>query len=689
MAGYKIEVKLKEESDQPARVELNIPRAVTFLDLHHILQVIFTWEDEDGDHEFTVGEGHVPVTNQEDRHGREMEESDNAIDRLLEAQVPITYFFYTPEEDYEVHITLLSRLGRYTKDVATCTLSEEILSINEKDELYSISAEEFTDMLEMCELTCLGSFAPTYEELLRKMDDHVEDQLKDMGLDMPTLMRKMDERHKQKTYIPQAPPSTGISASKQSHIAYERYVSSHPQASLTLSVSEKKTEEFLSRLNSTEAFDICKYVQNMDALLEGDEEKVHAIAEAYLHNPSLLVYSCLDEDSADDFLSIPSIAEKGGTLPASDALGFMVSVGLASYEDSGKIVLPRDLCESLKKLTNSKIAEVKRFCKKYDDGINVLVRHYGVLEFSAIRELMDKYFSVSLSQKQTNQIVYLRYSFWQMLKTCVLENSIPYAVAMELDVEKVMVNFYLGMGNFFPYAELDERAIRLWQNRDVMDFVEVYPGWSYLNAFLLMSAKVTREQAIEYLKMIYVKVRNGETLQQIMKCFQAKSKDAQIYERLRLWEICLHFMSGTGLPSLKGKSQVEVYKDPRYFMAMGTMFVENPVGEDQIGRNTHIDVFPTRFQLQIGSILFTLEEEDLPALRKLQRSFPDNIDLQFILGMAYQRLEQFKEAIQVFEKLSAVVDAKKDRSVEILLKQCRNEDMNRPIALYLDGMIKI
>ncbi|MBQ1490528.1 MAG: hypothetical protein IIZ39_01095, partial [Blautia sp.] len=575
-------------------------------------------------------------------------------------------------------------------EVASCMKVEGIFSYDEDGEEYPITAEDFTDILEEVELQCLGSSAPNMEDLYRKEDEYSSEQLKDMGLDMESLIRRMDEKYKNSIHIPDAPQSSGVSEARRNYLDFIEYVDNHKDARYTISVSDQTMEEMLSsRLDRKEVFEICKYVQEMDALDRTDQERAHAIAEAFKKNPSLLLYATHPVGDLDDLLSIPAFAEKGEAILFTSAFVTIISLSLGSFDGKGTVLVAKDLLPCLQKLTKSKITEMKRLLAKYDQGMNVLMRNYGVIEFTAIRDLMKKYFSVSLPQKQTNQIVYLRYSYDKQLKTFVLENRHLYAASLEVDLDKVMPGFYMGMADMFPYAEMEEREIELWQNMDPMDFMEVYPGWSYLNAFLVMNGKMNQEKAKEYLTLLYLKVRNGETLQQIMKFFKMQNKGMDLLVRLRLWEICLHFVAGTGLPGLKGACQAQADHDPRYLMAMASMFVENPVAESNIDQDTHIDVFPTKIQLQVGSILFTLEEEDLPTFRKIQRRFPDNIDLQFILGSAYQRLGHFKEAIEVFEKLKGRVDAAKDDSVNIVLRMCHNEEMNRPMALYLDGMLKM
>lgn len=84
---------------------------------------------------------------------------------------------------------------------------------------------------------------------------------------------------------------------------------------------------------------------------------------------------------------------------------------------------------------------------------------------------------------------------------------------------------------------------------------------------------MTEEEVLARCDEIYMQVRSGANLKDCMEMLGVHhGTNAQTAIRRMIWETCLHFLSGTSLPSLKGEKLVISCRNPAYSMCFGTHF---------------------------------------------------------------------------------------------------------------------
>ena len=216
-----------------------------------------------------------------------------------------------------------------------------------------------------------------------------------------------------------------------------------------------------------------------------------------------------------------------------------------------------------------------------------------------------------------------------------------------------------------------------------------FPGWSYLHGMLLINAKLDPENAQDFCDYVYHAVREGAGLEECMSMLGADyEKNSSLATRIGLWEVCLHFLLGTALPGLKGACRAAASRDPSYSMFPARFFVNvnDIVEEGNIGPLTHIEHMPERMQTEIGTRLFTLEEEDLQPMKKLLRRYSNNADLNFIMGRACQRMNHMDEAIKYLQRSERILGGD-DPGIQAIIESCRQGYPGNPIAVYRDGMV--
>ena len=196
-----------------------------------------------------------------------------------------------------------------------------------------------------------------------------------------------------------------------------------------------------------------------------------------------------------------------------------------------------------------------------------------------------------------------------------------------------------------------------------------------------------KEEARTLCDELYFDVRNGADLQYCMKTLGAEQGNNRLEGiRMLLWEVSLHFLLGTAMPGLKGARKVIVPRNPAYSFSPAAYFVENPVAEDQIRTDTHIEDMPEKLQIELASRMFTLEESDLEQMKWVLSRYPDNVDLNFLYGEACQRLHHMDDAIRYFKRADKLSGGK-DESIKLSIQECEKGLVRKPISFGDDGIV--
>ena len=397
----------------------------------------------------------------------------------------------------------------------------------------------------------------------------------------------------------------------------------------------------------------------------------------------LLIPFALDEEKVQDFIALPEAADSGKQVQFEN-LSFLVFMCCANYdEDTQTVVLAKDLVPLIKAITPSVVQRILKEMKQFDYGFMILIQHYGLMDLKAVRDFMKRDFNVNLTQQRSNLLVYWYYSIHSIVRTGNLSSGKSIVFEPYIDMMKI-APLYDIHSNMIPYEPIADFQLENWKKYG--NYLEAFTGWGYLWAFYILNGQIERQHARALVDEMYTMVRNGSNLETCMKYIGYEKNNTVIEIRFRIWEIALHCLTGTVLPEMKGGSRIQTYFDPKYCMCYTMPFVEKEVKDDNIKPDTHIEDMSMRLQIQIGAMLFTLEEADLPSLRKIRREHPDNIDLTYILGKAYQRTGHFPEAISCFKLVDALLKGK-DSSVKQIIQACEQGNEMQPMNLWDDGVL--
>ena len=567
--------------------------------------------------------------------------------------------------------------------VVPCTGSTTSNSGQQNTEQPSLN--DINRILEDCPLEMLPDQAPTLEDIAGKNLDHLDKITKDLGIDFQSILEKEDKIFQNSPVLPKRPSIREDERGPlHKNVAEADAFFRTRGASIRISFSDQSIQELLLRADSLGLFDYCKYLQLYDQLDKSDAKKAEAIYNEYRKFPELLLYP-LTEEQAEVLVRIARLAESY-QLYQGENLSALVLMGLAVFDPEKKeLKIARDLPDIISRLTDKKRNETFRLLKNFDQGFTVLIRHYGLIELISLHEKMQEYFHMNLPLKKCNRIVYWHYSLLSLYVTFTdYDNHKSYVMERFLDAEVLARQMFI-TDLMIPYADISDYELDQWKTNG--DYMHVFAGWSYLFGLLLTFGKMNKEEARNTCDRIYAAVRNGADLKDVMYMLNAEhEQNKAMFPRIFLWETCLHFLLGTSLPALKGANRMAVVRNPVYSICPASHFVEKPVSEEDIKKSTHIENMPERLQIEIASRLFTLEETDFLPLRKIQKRFPDNADINYIVGMAYHRMYHPEEALKYYENARRILGGK-DGSIDIAIDDVHKGLVRKPISIFEDGTV--
>ena len=500
----------------------------------------------------------------------------------------------------------------------------------------------------------------------------------------------MDRESRRGRIIPPRPDEMNEpSPVKKNSQEMSDYCREHPGEALAVETGDFSILDLLSGMPDATRFDFCKYLQLFHLLDRKADEQNKGIWEECRKDPEYLLYYS-DPENIDEIAAMSKLSgQQTGTCKTETAEG-LVALSVARF-DSGekKLVLAREVPELMAGISKKRLSTLKDTVRRFKNGFRILMLHYGLLEIDEVREMLKEYFDLKLSKVQCYRLVYWGYTIPAIIQSgTLMDTGRNYAAERGVDMKKALVELQL-TGAMFPYAKIADHEMTGWK-RNPADYMNVFAGWTYLYAMLVFRAGLEKETARDLCDNIYWKVRNGAILPDIMEILRAQEEPNNVEEvHISLWEVCLHFLLGTALPALKGANRVIAVHDPRYSMCPSVRFTEETVDEDRIVKDTRIENMPERLQTELASRLFTLEEDDLAPMRKIQQRYANNIDINFIVGTAYRRLNHMEEAIRLFRRADRLMNNEKDISVKAVIRACEAGDPGKPLSYADDGVVYI
>ena len=534
-------------------------------------------------------------------------------------------------------------------------------------------------------------FSEQIEELEALLDEEEDDTKREIlkGIlyqyryNVNDYFEKMEEKNKRFPLIPPPPPRGSKKDAIRETYEISEYFRKNPKGSLKIVRGTKPIRELLERMDDSDLYNYCKYVQEYDVLLTNSRTKwIEAIHAAYFRDPSVFLY-CVDPEQMDDVLSLPELADEE-TEYTGKAMPFLPLSCLATFDlKTATLTLASDYEELFSKITPSKLKHANKRVREFDPAMDVLMHHFGLIEMIEVPGLLKDLFQIEMSEKLCFSLMYFRLSIPKKYQTLTnLRDGRHFISEIGLDLNKIMPG--MNVGEFLvPYFPPNQYQLEQWKKTG--NYMDVYPGWSYLLGFLALHMGMKMEEAKDECDLYYQDVRNGATLNEMMDDLMGSSEgNRQLIPRMMIWECALHCVLGTALPGLKGANRI-VTSQMMYFMKDDS-FVDDPVKAENIKPDTHIEKMPENLQRELGSRLFTLETTDLEPIKGIVDLYPDNIDLNYIYGVANERLGRLGQAIEIFEKVDRLMKGK-DPLLKSIIQLCRDGKIRKPVSIRSDGTL--
>lgn len=684
--------RILELPDRTTAENLHLAVKTAFgLDEDEVLHFI-TIVDEDGTDCPLVAQGRKP-----DLDYMAMMESEISMVNLWNSSQGIKDVISYDEITYHLNIQVQRFLKANRKEIRLVSMDGQLGSNSpwnpgeDSKLITSKPIDEINAELAKIELPGHKLREPSSNDIVHANLEEIESWKDDDGFNPFERISKMfEEDSKVYPHLPDPPEEDGDNSplkksSDQLNDAF--YMENAHRLKIRVQVGEKTILELLSEMPRIDRYNFCKYLQLYSDIWEDDEQRVKAIAGAYKKDPTiLLIPFALDDDRLEDFLKLPQLAESGEPSMLLN-LSLMIYMGLGRYDSqTTTLYIAKDLPDLMSRVPYSKVSKLKQELRAFDEGFNILIKHYGMIEFKGVRDLMASHFRVEMTQTRCNLFIYMHYSLQQKVATFSVDTLRHFSCVLERGIDPTeQIQFYILYSNMINYLPIPDFQMQNWKKYG--NYLEVFTGWGYLWAFFILNCRMDKDHARAYVDDIYYRVRNGAKLEDCMELISGMiHSDNAIFIRIRIWEIVLHFMLGTVQPALKGASCLQANQNPMYGVApAGNFLRDTPVEATAIKKGTHVERMPRALQIEIGSRLFTLEYSDLAPLRKICREYPDNYDLLYILGMAYQRLDQYDDALQCYRELDAALRGK-DHSLKKVITNCENHESMNPMSLWDDGV---
>ena len=550
MAGYICKIVM-EDTHPPVWRRVVIPERITFLELHEIIQILFGWDDAHL-HDFQIPADRIYINSDGETWGRHYAEADTLVDSFFRNYKSIRYT-YDFGDDWRHKINIEQMDENYTERYAALlkfkgdNFQEDCGAIWEQDDTCR-SAFDRTQVEERLKSLVLPEHENLQETLLLK------ESLKTLK-DMFQKLSGMTPEVMQSVVAKTVQDMDGKDSAMKLKTGQWRMLQSQGRSLTLLPLSEKTQRELLMDLGEKEAADFYKYLRLPQDVLISKEEKVNAISETLQRNPEYLFY-VFDQSEYTELTQWMGCSKKEvRETSSSNMVAKAIGLGLLDFiqdQDGGKICFAADISRFCDVVDTKTKKDIYRKLEKFDNRLGALMQIYGVIELESLFEIYKRLYEEKQDKEDFCRMLYWHARFNNFLNTMYQLDGTCYAALKEIDAQKVLEKRQEFAGDL-PYAvySKDEITYKAEDLTNCSDWIDIL--FSSLHYQLQLDA----EEARDWLFEIVAAVKNGDTIDEIMRMLQSEiNSNWSIEVRTDLWNIILNLMMELELPMLKGRSRV-------------------------------------------------------------------------------------------------------------------------------------
>lgn len=578
--AYIIKVTL-EDTHPPVWRRILVPDAISFQDLHEILQTAFGWDDYHM-HNFTFPSRNIEITQKgEEGYGNSVEEDKAVIDDFMKECKWIRYT-YDFGDDWCHKIVLEKTDMEYQGRSATVlkakgdNFMEDSGGIwgGEGDNRSPFYIEKVNEKLQKWEISKKKSSrrALNLIQTMKEMES-LKNGAKQMKKELEDMMREYLDNYAETTENFETSFSyKNRSERLQSMFQLQEYAQMEMvsqgtrkfRISINFDEPVKTMRDMLLELSGEELADYGKYLQ-METGEKTAEQCAETIAEAFAENPKYLLYIFTEEEFAllKKLFAIPCRRSYEVEGEEVNVLLKGIATGILDAEISdtlqNKLVRIRFAADLAGLMEKNTADETEKFYKEHTrifENLSSLLMTYSMLEVKAIGELYAEIFGQRPEAEELQSCIYLHMCFAEGAQLISEKDTeIEYLATPELAVEEIL----------FAIKEYDVTVpYKKFRKKELlssdMGITDRYPMWQEFEAFMEEGYNISEEERDALSIRTFMSVQNGASVTEIWLDIEQEFEFATIVLKTEFWELLINLCLNTPIPIFKGYSRAEYSK---------------------------------------------------------------------------------------------------------------------------------
>ena len=680
MPGYILKITI-EDTHPPVWRRIVVPETITFHDLHHMIQIVFGWEDMHL-HGFRIPSEDIFIDNEEEDWGSvHYAESETLIEQFILDHKWIRYT-YDFGDDWRHKIVYEKTDENYNKRYASLlkykgdNFIEDCRGSWEDGEGWNRSVFDAAMAGQrLANLVCLPR-----EDLMDPEENFPAEDLQKIAEDFIEKMIsniKKGSKYSPKSKISESDISKRVNTWKkfaenwnccpksktkkdqeytQLTLPFieEKDLEEPDGDALEIVKGEKTNRELLSGLNDKEARDYGKYLQLPVSSSWRKNQITDAVAEMFLEKPEYLLY-VFYEDEYRELLNwtkkplgvVYEKPKRSNMFIKALSLGLAdISVGSGKGGKRARLSFAADIQQILEPLTADHCRKIYRELKKFSDKLQTLILFYGVIDFESLYQMFREIYHESMEKETFCRCLYWHARFNELIQTAYTDEGTSYAASVQLDLNAVVADMreYADDLDYqkFSAAELKKMTQDISRRNDRTDVIF---------SILHLDLHLPNETCGWLIENMFEHIMNGEELDLVLCDVYALTGEHQTLESLcSLWEYTSGLMLELELPMLKGRSRNQ-YAQEKETSPWETMcFMEEEDYEDS--PDSHMCDFPWDIQEAMYNACSYVSRPDMKKLLEYQSvNEIRSEEFLFLLAEAHITGCEFETGMKLIKKL--------------------------------------
>lgn len=555
MAGYICKIVI-ETTHPPVWRRVIVPERITFEELHEIIQILFSWENEHL-HEFEVPGDRIYISDRDDTWANYYNESETLIDVFFKNYKWLRYTYdfgdnwrhrinieKIDEEYQERRVTLLKFKGdNFTEDRDRVRGEDHV-----RNTFDSTKAEQKLNRMNLS----LHEELQQVKLLKQSLHDLTENLKKLFELDSDVLQSQV------------AAMRIGLNGDcnpMKTKIEAWRKANEEGMEYLLIKTPEKSQNLLLMNLGEKEAADYYKYLRIPRTEIMTREEQVQEISKVLLKHPEYLYYIFDEKEYAE--LKVWMELPKGIATKKIQNINMFVkafAMGLADFsvvKNRGEIRFATDSKHFIDTVDAKTRKNVYDLLHKFDDRMGKLIQVYGVIELDSLYQMYKKLYDNLMEKDNFLRIIYWHCRFNDFMDTIYQTDGTAYAASKELDARNAILKIqdYARELSYVEYSrkEIEHKAYDLANRSDWLDVL--YTTFHY-------KMKMHPYEAQDLLIQVVGAIMSGVVLDEIILDLQKECDQSwSVGLSTEIWTVIAGIMLDLELPMLKGRTRVQYAKE--------------------------------------------------------------------------------------------------------------------------------